>query len=364
MSRYPRIAHWDISHFRAPYKAASVQGFGDFLHASSPALRGDEGYDFLTASSPALRGYGAVPSSLSDPRKLITILHDHFYPYYAGPDLVLELADKIAQPVGDYNAVSTKLYSAFVALFQAGGTMADAQAIIDATVAWMAGQFQKSNLEGIFVDSFVRASLKSLATQAMQTTATAVQTSPSMTLVEASRTAPAEEMAASTVYVPVGPSATVATAFGPVSIATRPAATTTATVPVVGVTAPSVSPAFGPVPGVARPTATATSPVPIVSVGPVVSPAVSPKPAGLTLPPKGSARLPRGAARPTVISLTPRPKSAVNVPLDLSRGQQPAPAQEPTVAAPPAPEGLPSWVVPAAIAGVGVVAVILLTRKK
>ena len=327
-----RIAHWDVSHFRAPYKAATVQGFGDFINASSPALRGDEQYDFITASTPALRGFGAVPSYLSDPMVLVNILKDHFWAYFAGPDYVLELADKIAQPVGDYGAVSTKFYSAFVALFQAGGTTQQADAIVNATVAWMAAQFKKSSLDGFLVDGPIRAALKALESQALATVmGSKVSFTPSSStpLTSAVTTSPS--------------------AFGP---------------------ATSTPSSFSFVPGIAQPTYTPSAPIPIVNV---------------SAPTTGVTPMPRGSATPSspfpVVTLPRKPAPV----LVLPRGRVPASVKpgavdtglltsfvksgdSDKVPAPPvenAPQpALPSWVVPAALAGVGVVALALVVRRK
>jgi hypothetical protein len=346
-----RIAHWDVSHFRAPYKAATVQGFGDFIDASSPALRGDEQYDFITASSPALRGFGVVPSSVSDPMVLVNILKDHFWAYFAGPDYVLELADKIAQPVGDYSAVSTKFYSAFVGLFQAGGTTQQADAIVNATVAWMAAQFQKSSLDGFFVDGPVRAALKALVSQALSTVmASKVSFTPSSStpLTSAVTTSPS--------------------AFGPA--ASTPLTSAVTTSPSAFGPAASTPSSVSFVPGIPMPTYTPSSPVPIVSVS-APRPGVSPMP-----------RLPATASSPIPVVTLPRKPAPVLV---LPRGKVPTSVKPGAVdtglltsfvksgdrdnVAPPAvdeapPSKLPSWVVPAAVAGVGVVALALVVRRK
>jgi len=144
------IRHYqDISHFRAPYKNATVQGY-DGLGV----------YDFVTHSSPALQGFGEPAPSEKDPRVLINKFYSD--PLASNPENIGRVVAWLKTVVGDPDVVDYNrdnfqqpIIETFSTLFEHGGTSAQAKAIVDTTMAWLQNQSNLSKYSAVDATEFL-----------------------------------------------------------------------------------------------------------------------------------------------------------------------------------------------------------------
>lgn len=290
----PKIRHYDISHFRAPYKNATVQGYD-----------GVGAYDFISAASPPLEGLSGAETA---PSAIVDMLAQNFWPYYASPSMVYDLIEQIQQPIGAYTKISTRIYSVFISMWQYGGTWNDAQAMIQYTINWIQNQWSKvASQDELFVQgSALKSAMNALAMKA------AIERG------KFSVVAPATLWGSSQVYQPftsavasrpsTSASLTPSTVYAPVASASASLPGKVAYVP-GGFLAPK-GPSVSPMPGSKAP-----SPLPVF-------PYLPPKPVKKPVPLKPAAK---PSSLPVFPYLPPRPVAKPMPRLPLTPVQAPVP---------------------------------------